>query len=433
MSIPNINIISFIDLNDYKIPRNLPTKNSIKQNLSESLKEEFICLQLLVEKFQTSEAQIRSFFEAMTEVVLILDKNLDNINITPTSAVLENNSSFNIAEETVNYLLKEEVSEEIRLKIKQVLNSQKKVNYEYYLIKDDNKLWFNATIAPIREQNMVTFIARDVTEQKQIQEKLQQQQEELIAKNIALNKANMEATLANKVKSEFLTNISHEIRTPLNAVIGFSDLLKDLIMDSDAQSYLDIIISSGENLLELINDILDLSKIESGQIKLCYESFNCHKLIQEIVEIFAPKALEKKLNLLIEIDENIPVTIIFDLVRLRQILFNVVGNALKFTEKGYVKISMKLENKEDLENNCTLIIDIEDTGIGIAPDQQERIFDVFVQSDSKNNRKYEGTGLGLTITKRLTEMLEGTITLQSELNKGSIFSFTFPNIEISNN
>lgn len=431
MSIPNVNMISFIDFSPHQINENFQNKFNNINLYSDNLKRELITLQLLVEKFQTSEAQIRSFFEAMTELVLILDKNFDNITITPTSAILDNNSSFNIAEETINYLLEEEVNQDIRSKIEQVLNTQKRINYEYFLTKDKQKIWFSAAIAPIKGQDMVTFVARDITEQKQIQEKLKEQQRELIAKNIALNQANLEAQLANKVKSEFLANISHEIRTPLNAVIGFSELLKDFITDFEAESYLDLIISSGENLLELMNDILDLSKIEAGQIQLDYKAINLRKLIEEILEIFVHKAQSKNLNLLTEIDENIPNQIIFDQVRLRQILFNVIGNAIKFTEKGYVKVSVKLANNEnEISNICELIINVEDTGIGIAPEDKERIFDVFSQSDGKNTRKYEGTGLGLTITKRLTEMLGGKITLQSELNQGSIFTFTFPNLKI---
>jgi signal transduction histidine kinase/DNA-binding NarL/FixJ family response regulator len=236
------------------------------------------------------------------------------------------------------------------------------------------------------------------------------------------------AEIANRTKSEFLANMSHEIRTPMNAILGFSDLLEGMTTDERYHSYLQAIRSSGKTLMSLINDILDLSKIEAGKLQLSYEGINLRALINDIQQIFSVKATEKGIQLLATVDESLPEAIAFDEVRLRQILFNVVGNAIKFTEQGYVSIKVSSILSDDQKIQLTL--QIKDTGIGIAPENQTRIFDIFTQSEGQSTRKYGGTGLGLTITRRLTEMLGGSIELTSELGKGSTFILIFPSVVI---
>jgi len=268
----------------------------------------------------------------------------------------------------------------------------------------------------------VCGISTDITVRKRMED-------ELACQNKALERATQAAEAANRAKSEFLANMSHEIRTPMNAILGFCELLENLVREPLQRSYLQSIAASGRTLLALINDILDLSKIEAGKFQLHYEAVDGRQLLTEVEQIFSQKAAQKNLSLGVEVSQDVPTCISFDEVRLRQILFNVVGNALKFTDRGGIEISMRCRPEETLSpGEICLEIAVEDTGIGIAPEQQDDIFDAFRQSEGQSNRKYGGTGLGLAITKRLTEILGGYIELQSELGRGSRFTFIFPHV-----
>jgi PAS domain S-box-containing protein len=252
----------------------------------------------------------------------------------------------------------------------------------------------------------VQAVGRDTTEIKQAE--------------IALQEAKEAAEAANQAKNEFLANMSHELRTPLNAIMGFSDFLSGKVHDPQHRNHLQSIASSGRHLLALINDILDLSKIEAGKLTLHYESINLQDLLVEVQSMFNVEVNHKNLLMIVQIHQTIPAIILFDEIRLRQILFNLVGNAVKFTEQGQITITLDAKPSQT-PHRIHLEIQITDTGIGIAPEAQEKIFQSFVQSDGKTTRKYGGTGLGLAITKRLTDLLAGTITLTSELGKGIYF------------
>ncbi|MDJ1172203.1 PAS domain S-box protein [Roseofilum sp. BLCC_M154] len=256
------------------------------------------------------------------------------------------------------------------------------------------------------------------------------QREELIQKNKELEEAKIIADSANRAKSEFLANMSHEIRTPMNAVLGFTELLKPLIQEPIAQKYLQSISASSKTLLSLINDILDLSKIEAGRLEINPEVTNLRNIFQDVYHIFLHKAQVQGITLQIYLDDQLPDAVIFDEVRLRQILFNVVGNALKFTASGRVEITSKHSFNPD-QNTIHLEISVRDTGIGISQNDRQRIFDAFTQSQGQSNRQFGGTGLGLAITRRLVDMMGGTIELESELGQGSLFIFRFPNVPIS--
>ncbi|WP_349647223.1 ATP-binding protein [Candidatus Parabeggiatoa sp. HSG14] len=247
----------------------------------------------------------------------------------------------------------------------------------------------------------------------------------------ALEKAVDSAESANRAKSEFLANMSHEIRTPMNAVIGFSELLSSLIIDKKQKSYLYSIEIAGKNLLTLINDILDLSKIEAGRLDIQYEPVNPYLIFNELKQIFALKIAEKNLEFIVDIDKALPSTLLLDETRLRQVLFNLIGNAIKFTDNGYIKLSIqKIYTKED-HSKVDLIISVIDTGVGIPNDQQDIIFESFRQQDGQSTRKYGGTGLGLAITKRLVEMMNGQISVKSTIDKESIFRIILRNVEVS--
>ncbi|MGA1791920.1 MAG: ATP-binding protein [bacterium] len=249
----------------------------------------------------------------------------------------------------------------------------------------------------------------------------------------ALNRAEhlaVEAKTANRAKSEFLANMSHEIRTPMNAILGFTDLLDSHIQDKKQKTYLEAIKTSGKNLLTLINDILDLSKIEAGKMELQYEPVDTHAFFSDIEHIFSVNISNKGLHFILEVAPEIPKSLLLDEVRLRQVLFNLVGNAVKFTKKGHVKLSAGPIFNND-NGTIDLIICVQDTGVGIAPESQDRIFEAFKQQDGQSTKKYGGTGLGLAISKRLVEMMGGEISVKSTPQKGSAFEIILKGVSVS--
>ncbi len=241
------------------------------------------------------------------------------------------------------------------------------------------------------------------------------QNEELVFLNRNLEKVS-------RIKSDFLANMSHEIRTPMNGILGMSDLLQRSDLNEIQSEYVRTIKSSSENLLVIINDILDYSKIESGKIDLENEVFELIPALEEVFDLLKPSAVEKKLELMMFVEPNVPVMVKGDITRLKQVVINLLNNAIKFTEKG--EVLLRVENLLEEHEFQQLCISIKDTGIGLDPDQVNHLFQSFTQADSSTTRNYGGTGLGLAICKKLVQLMGGRIWVESEMGKGSTFSFT---------
>lgn len=248
-----------------------------------------------------------------------------------------------------------------------------------------------------------------------------------------LSEAKYLAEKANKAKSEFFASISHEIRTPINAILGFSEILFNNAEDATQKDYLSAVLSSGRTLLNLINDLLDLSKIEAGQMEILEVPSRISDIFRDTAKIFSTDVAEKKLEFRITLPDKMPEVIRVDELRLRQILFNLVGNAIKFTNTGYIELKAAIEKNEDKPEFVDLNISVADTGIGIPASYQGIIFNAFVQVETNNSRQHGGTGLGLAITQRLVQLMNGTLSLESQVNKGSVFTISLKDKEIMAN
>ena len=316
--------------------------------------------------------------------------------------------------------------------LKSVIKDKKPVTFESKnFTKDKKEYWIITTLTPVigksGEVERIIAIDSDITSRKEMEEELKNAnkiaEDALIKGNKVLNElivAKKEVEESMKVKEQFLANMSHEIRTPMNAVIGFTNLILKTNIDKEQEQYINAIKISGENLIVIINDILDFSKIQSGKFVFEQIEFRISQILLTLTEMMANKATEKNLKLIRIIDDKTPDCLIGDPNRLNQILLNLISNAIKFTEQGEVKIKVDLIS--EIEDNIELKFSIIDTGIGISPDKQSLIFEGFTQASSETTRKYGGTGLGLAIVKHLVELQGGTVTVQSEVGKGSTFS-----------
>jgi PAS domain S-box-containing protein len=299
--------------------------------------------------------------------------------------------------------------------IKLVLSEKKVTDYELTArARDGTKtvVSYNATTFFDRDRTLqgVFAAARDVTESKRVEMELKQ--------------AKAAAESASRTKSDFLASMSHEIRTPMNAIMGIADLLAKTALSPEQNKYVQIFRRAGDNLLNLINDILDLSKVEASQLELEQTGFSLNDLLEKVTEIVAPRAHEKGLALVCEVAPNVPADLVGDPTRLRQVLLNLLGNAIKFTESG--QVSLRVTSDADAAVPPALRFTISDTGIGIPAEKLGRVFERFTQADSSTTRRFGGSGLGLTISKRIVELMGGRIWVESDVGKGSVFSLVVP-------
>ncbi|MDP3736023.1 MAG: PAS domain S-box protein, partial [Hyphomonadaceae bacterium] len=299
--------------------------------------------------------------------------------------------------------------------IKLVLGEKKIADFELTARARDGKqtvVSYNANTFYDRDRTLqgVFAAARDVTERKRVE--------------IELKQAKAVAESASRTKSDFLASMSHEIRTPMNAIMGIADLLAKTELSREQHKYVQIFRRAGDNLLNLINDILDLSKVEASQLELERTGFSLIEHLEIVTEMVAARAREKGLTLVCEIAPNVPTDLVGDPTRLRQVLLNLLGNAIKFTESGTV--SLRVAADADGSVPTALRFTVSDTGIGIPREKLARVFERFTQADSSTTRRFGGSGLGLTISKRLVELMGGSIGVESEVSQGSVFAFTVP-------
>jgi len=289
--------------------------------------------------------------------------------------------------------------------------------------KNGEKFWIDLVAVTLDNDKVIGF-CRDITERKQADANLAEANRHLEETTARANELATQAEAANRAKSEFLANMSHEIRTPMNGIVGMTELLLGTDLTKEQRDYLETLNTSSDYLLNLINDILDLSRIEAGRLELEEIDFDLRTTLEGAARALSPKAHEKGLELICHIAPDVPTALAGDPGRLRQVILNLTGNAIKFTEKGQVVIGAKSEKEE--ETSTTLHFTVADTGIGIPPDKLEDIFESFRQVDSSVTRRYGGTGLGLTISRQIVRMMNGRVWVESEPGKGSVFHFTVP-------
>ncbi len=348
----------------------------------------------------------------LRDAVFILDERGRVVNVNPAAVALLGREEANILGQTMETLLggREDL---LGLYHQSTAAPENELTTEIVLDGSDGARYFEVRLSILRDRSR-KFVGRLLTLRDITERKLSE---------IAMQQAREAAESANKAKSAFLASMSHEIRTPMNAVIGMSGLLLDTTLTDEQRDFAETIRNSGDALLSIINDILDFSKIEAGKMDVEAQAFDLRECVESALDVVTTRALEKNIETAYIFDADVPLAVVGDAMRLRQVLINLLSNAVKFTEKGEVVLNAKVEEK----NPPTVLLRflIQDTGIGLSPENIERLFQPFVQADSSTTRKYGGTGLGLAISRRLVELMGGTMRAESEgLNKGSTFSFT---------
>ena len=368
---------------------------------------------LMEEKLHEAKKLFELFFWTSPDAALI--SRIDDGVITYINDVFENLFGYSKEEIVGNTTVKLDLwePEDRQRFVNELHNSGYCRNLEFYFRRKDGSRFFGSLSANLANIDGVPHIisnTRDITDRKHFEEELS------LAKTAAES--------ASRAKSEFLANMSHEIRTPMNGVLGMTQLLEMTELSAEQREYVDALKLSGKNLLSLISDILDLSKIEAGKITVELAEFSLNQCINDVVLMQKTVAFEKRLALDLNLSKDIPLLLVGDQLRIKQILLNLLGNAVKFTAQGHVKLSTQILEQHD--NFVLIQIAVRDSGTGISPESLGTIFKPFTQEDGSISRKFGGTGLGLTISLRLAELMGGTISVESTPGVGSCFTVTLP-------
>ena len=378
-----------------------------------------------VENEISKSEQYRLIAQNSSDMISLIDADFSFIYISPSCKKIAGYAQNEIIGSLISdYIHPEDLSLCMNLQDKMQLNKDDLYSVTFRLRKKNGSyIWVETMVRPIFDRK-TGKLTETLCSMRDVSERIKMN-EDLIA-------AKIQADQANATKSEFLANMSHEIRTPLNAVIGFSELLGATDLGAKQASYVEAINTAGKSLLMLINDILDLSKIEAGRMEIHLAPTSIKSVFSELEQIFVQKIRSKNIEMTLDVDPNLPPALLLDETRLRQVLLNLIGNAIKFTDNGGVTLRLEKSYTDITDGSrLNLKISVIDTGIGIPREEYDNIFQSFKQQTGQSNRKYGGTGLGLTITKNLVEMMGGTISVSSTVGQGSTFTVALNNVDVA--
>ena len=378
------------------------------------------------EALRSSEERYRELFENANDVIFLHDLRGKILAINRAAEYLTGYSRSEVLGHSFEQLIAAEARPLIHDLIRAHLGGSAAQHYELPIVsKFGNRRFLEVSTRILYRRGQpvaVQGIGRDITDRKQAQDRLEESSRELQRKNEELSRALQLAKEATQLKEQFLANTSHELRTPMNGIMGMINLLLETSLTRDQQEYAEAVSQCANDLLTIINDILDVSQIESGHLSIHQSKFDVRETLQAVLKMLRLRATVKHLELTAEVDPDIPAEIVGDSVRIRQVFTNLIANAVKFTASGSVHVRL-MYRKDTAKLRCEVI----DSGIGVSDNVRERIFDAFVQADGSTRRRFGGTGLGLTISKQLVELMGGRIgTYNNETGPGSTFWFELP-------